>query len=278
MGGIFLGNKQINETILNFLKKNPQYSYNAPTLFKTFKGLIKLGSIRCELRRLNEQKKITRETHGFYRIRLTEDVVYTLENPPMLLHGIMVSMNRIKKLQKQILAIPAQSCSLDVGDINRLKTMGFRSVSNNRFTMFFNYENDLFRKITITVHGNGRIDIYINCSNHPINCPELSDILKYSEGCISFLGCFSEKKVIQFGMAKDFKTLKLTGCSEIALKPFMNAMWRAYNKSHLNVLRFEQHITKCDLPVSELIEMFDSRYRNPIARAEYKVDEKVDVV
>lgn len=269
---MFLVKHYVNQKILFFLKNNPNYSYNAPTLFKMFNGKIKLNSIRCELRRLHEQKKITREVHGFYRIRLTEDVLYNLENPPMLLHGIMVSMNRIKKLQTRIDTIPADSCSLDVDDIDRLKTLGFRVVSNNRFSMFFYYDNDPFRKITITVHGKGRVDIYVNCSNHPVDCPVLSNILNFCEGRLSFLGFFSEQRVVSFGMAKDFRSLKLVGCSELSLKPFMSAMWRAYNKSRLNVLRFEQHVTKCDLPVGDLIEMFDSRYRNPVARVDSKED------
>ena len=94
---------QLNKTILDFLKKHPNYSYNAPTvkheLEHQLKEPVNINTVRSELRRLHLQKKIVRESHGYYRINLDAESLYYLENPPTLLHGIMISMMRVRKVQ-----------------------------------------------------------------------------------------------------------------------------------------------------------------------------------
>lgn len=268
---------QANEKILGFLKNNPRYSYNAPTIFKHFKGEINLNTIRCELRRLEESKKILRETHGFYRIRLDSETLYYLENPPTLLHGIMVSMNRIRKLQKTIDTIPAPSCNLDVDDVERLRANGFVLKTNKRLVHVFDFDDDVDRRVTITVHGNGRVDIYLNCSNHPVNYHEFRDILNHCNGVVSFLGLFGNQRVVSFGMAKDYHEVRMTGCSELSLRAYMNQWFRVYNKEALGVTRVEQHLFPRDLPVSALMSMFEGMFL-PRVNGVSRVDTREDVV
>lgn len=247
------------------------------TLFKIFKGELNLNTIRCELRRLHEQKKIIREIHGFYRIHLDAESLYYLENPPTLLHGIMISMKRVRKLQKTIDTIPATNCNLDADDIARLKLMGFSLKTNSRLIRCFNHNDDVFRKLTITVHGNGRIDIYLNCSNHPVNCIEFKEILNHIEGMVSFLGLFTDQKVISFGMAKDYRNVRMTGCTELSLRAYMDQWFRVYNKETMGVMRVEQHIPKCDMPVSMLVDMFERMFLPPIGNGFVKEDGREDV-
>lgn len=241
---------KIRNKILKYLRNNPRYSYNAPALQKKLN--LNINSIRSELRRLHDKGLIHRETHGFYRIKLDSEVLYNLENPPTLLHGIMVSMNcHSRKLQNNIDTISAVLCDF-----------GFKQCAGRnkkRWTKSFYYEDDVDRVITLTLHKKGRLDVYINCSNHPVNYFEFRDILKFVEGNVSFLGPFGDQRVISFGEAKDFRHVKMRGCNELGLRVFMNHWFRIYNKERLGVTRMEQHV-KCDVPVSVLLDLFERMF------------------
>jgi len=258
---------KVGNQILSFLKNNPRYSYNAPTLQKKLKTQ-NINTIRSELRRLNQKGFISRETHGFYRIKLDGEILYYLEHPPTLLHGIMISMKSVRKLQNGVHGISAE-----------LYKFGFkqtRKPNMKRFFKKFFYENDLDRQVTITVHFSGRIDIYINCSNHPVNYFEFRDILKYCEGKIDFIGPFSDQRVVEFGEAKDFRTVRMSGCSEISLRVFMNHWFRIYNKERLGVTRVEQHI-RCDVPLPVLLDLFERMFF-PVGNNFVREDDRRDVV
>ena len=178
-------------------------------------------------------------------------MLFFIENPPTLLHGIMISMKTMsQKLQNGIHGISADLCNY-----------GFKQVSgknNKRWTKSFHYEDDVDRLITITVHMMGRVDVYVNCSNHPINYLEFRDIVKHTEGRISFLSPFSEQRVVEFGLAKDFRQIRMDGCNSFSLRVFMNHWLRIYNKERLGT-RMEQHI-KCDVPVTQLIDIFERTF------------------
>ena len=260
---------EASNKILDFLKNNPIHSYTAKSL-ERFTHL-NINTIRSELRRLHEKKVIHRESHGFYRIKLDAETLYYLENPPTLLHGIMVSMNSVSsKLQNDIHTISANLCNY-----------GFAQTKGRNQKRWFKslyYEDDADRIITVTVHKMGRIDIYINCSNHPVNYFEFRDILKFIEGNIVFLSPFSEQRVIQFGEAKDFRHIKMSGCNELSLRVFMNHWFRIYNKERLGVVRIEQHI-KCDVPVSNLLDLFERMFL-PVGNGNgyvHKPDDRRDV-
>lgn len=259
---------KVSDQIIQFLKNNPRYSYNAPTIQNKLK-IANINTIRSELRRLNERGFISRETHGFYRIKLDSEVLYYLEHPPTLLHGIMVSMKTVRKLQNGIHGI---SADLDKYDFK--KTSG---PNDKRYFKKFYYENDSDRLITITIHFNGRIDVYINCSNHPVNYFEFRDILKYCEAKVDFVGPFTEQRVVEFGEAKDFRSVCMSGCNELSLRVFMNHWFRIYNKERLGVTRLEQHI-KCDVPVSVLLDLFERMFLPMGNGFEQRPDERRDVV
>lgn len=269
------GKYDVSKKILHFLKDNPRYSYNAPTIYKHFKGKYKINTIRSELRRLHEKKKIHREIHGYYRIKLDAETLYYLEQPPTLLHGIMVSMNWLRKLQKDIHGITSTNC-IDV--IERLQSNGFKQTQGrNKQRLFyrFNYEDDPDRIVTITVHLNGRLDIYLNCSNHPVNYFEFRDILKFSQGKLDYIGPFNEQRVIQFGLAKDYREIRMD-TNSITMRAFMDNWFRVYNKERLGITRVEQH-NRCNVPVDTFISMFERMFL-PVGNGTiHKEDEGVDV-
>ena len=237
---------QASIKITKFLKKNPRYSYNAPTLKK--ETGLKINTIRSELRRLHEKGVLHKETHGFYRIKLDAETLYCLENPPTLLHGIMVSMDLVQKLQKGIHGITSQKCNLEDN--------GFVFKSNKRFVKSFYFRDDVDRLVTITVHEKGRVDVYLNCSNRPVTFFEFREILVYVEAKIDFLGFFSNQRVVQFGMAKDFKEIRLEGASCLTLRIFMDNWFRVYNKERLGVTRVEQHV-RCNVGVDTFVSLFE---------------------
>jgi len=259
---------EAGDKITNFLKKTPTHSYNAKALEHELK--LNINTIRSELRRLHEKGILSRESHGFYRIKMDAETLFYLERPPTLLHGIMVSMNSAsQKLQNDIDTISAILCNF-----------GFIQGKGRNIKRWFKslyYEDDVDRVITITVHRMGRIDLYINCSNHPVNYFEFRDILKFVEGNIVFLSPFSEQRVISFGEAKDFRHVKMSGCNELGLRVFMNHWFRIYNKERLGVTRMEQHI-RCDVPVSALLDLFERMFL-PVGNGFHqRVDEMRDVV
>lgn len=236
--------------ILNFLKNHPRYSYNAKTLEAELK--LNINTIRSELRRLHDKGLVHRQTHGFYRIKLDSETLYNLEHPPTLLHGIMVSMKSYsRKLQNNIHGISALLCNF-----------GFKQCTGrnkNRWSKSFFYEDDVDRRVTVTVHKVGRVDVYVNCSNHPVNYFEFRDILKFVEGNLSYLSPFGDQRVVEFGQAKDFRSVRMSGCSELSLRVFMNHWFRIYNKERLGVTRMEQHV-RCDVSVSVLLDLFERMF------------------
>jgi hypothetical protein len=165
-----------------------------------------------------------------------------------------------RKLQKHIDGITFDKHILDLFD--RLKNVGFRQTdgkNKNRFVKSFHYEQDSNRLVTLTVHFNGRLDIYLNCSNHPVNYFELRDILKFSQGVVDFIGPFADQRVIQFGMAKDLREIRMEGATCITLRAFLNNWFRVYNKERLGITRVEQHI-RCDVPVDVFVSMFERMF------------------
>jgi len=250
------------QKILSYMKKdnNFLYSFSPKTIhIKVFKGENSINSIRCDLRRMEENGWIYRESYGYYRIKIDSTALSLLENPPTLLHGIMVSANTRIELQNTIHGITSKSCIFG-DDLQRLVSMGFVKKTNNRFVLSFFYEDDVNRRVTITVHTRvGRVDFYLNCSNHPVNFFEFRDIYSHCKGRVCFLGVFFKERIVQFGMAKDFRMVRMEGVSSITLRSFLSNWWRVYNKESLGVTRVEQHL-RCDVPVETFIGLFERMF------------------
>lgn len=249
------------QKILNYMKENNNflYSFSPKTLhIKVFKQERSINTIRSDLRRMEEQGWIYRESYGYYRIKIDSSAISLLENPPTLLHGIMVSANIRTELQKAIHGITAKSCVFG-GNLQRLKSLGFVEKSNFRLVLSFFFEDDVNRRVTITVHKKGRVDFYLNCSNHPVNFFEFRDVYSFCKGRVGFLGTLLNERIVQFGMAKDFRMIRMEGVSSITLRSFLSNWWRVYNKESIGVTRVEQHL-RCDVPVETFIGLFERMF------------------
>jgi len=228
------------QKILKYLQENLPYSYNSKTLYRVFKGKISQSSIKTELSRLVKKDKVQRESRGFYIAKVTADTLHYLENPPILLHGIMMSCETKQKLQNTIHGIPSQSYTNEA--LNWFDVMQFTKSTNDRFYRDLWVED---RKVTITFHLKGKIDIYINSSKHPVDYLSFQKLMDFINGFLSMWIPFDRKKIhlIQTGVAKDYKKLRLEGVSSVSMKTFTNAWARIYYKSDIGATRVEAHIT-----------------------------------
>jgi len=148
---------------------------------------------------------------------------------------------------------------------------------NNKFVKKFFYDDDVERLVTFTFHPTvWRLDLYFNCSNHPLNYFEFRDLLSYCEGKVDFLGPFVNKRIVSFGEGKDFKRVHMVGCSELSLRAYMNHWFRVYNKERLGVTRVEQHI-QCNVPVKSLLEMFEGMFLPQPVNGNGRPDDRRDV-
>jgi len=247
-----LTEKANSKKILRYLQKNLPYSYNVKTLFRAFKGEISENAIKQVLHRLGKKNKIQRETRGFYRAKVDANTIHFLETPPTLLHGIMLSCETKQKLQKSIHGIPSQSYNDEA--LRWFDAMGFLPTTNFRY-----YKDEWFdgRKVTITFHLKGRIDLYIGCSKNPLSYPDFCKLLDTLNGYLTLWIPVDKKKVrlLEVGISRDYQTLRLDGVSEITLHKFTNAWSRVYYKEDIGATRFEHHV-KVDLDIDSALLSF----------------------
>lgn len=224
--------------ILDFLRRNAAHSYNAKTISKCVG--IPEKAVKVYLHRLCRQDKIDRQCRGFYRANIDISLLQQIENPPTTLHGIMLECRAIKKLQKCIDGIPCEEYTDE--SLMLLNALDFIPSTNYRYHRVLWYDD---RRITITVHLKGKIHIYINSSNHPLDYPSFLRMLTFLDGVLEKLSPFSNREVVQVltvGIAKDYRQLRLEGVKSVTLKNFSNAWARIYYKDDLKATRFEHHI------------------------------------
>lgn len=258
------------QRILQYLQKNLPYSYNAKTLYRVFKGKMDYGTIKTELSRLVKDKKILRETRGFYIAKVAPETLRFLEHPPTLLHGIMLEC---KRLQKGGQGIPPQSYTKD--ELAWFFANNFTYQENN-----YSYHGELWiedRRTTITFHQNGKICIHINSTKHPINYLDFCNILNFLNGFLHRWTPFDKKEVRlkEVGIGKDYKQLRLDGVTCISLHKFTNAWSRIYYKDDIEATRFEHHIN-CEMTLDDAIRSFQLLDGTPTPNG-IKPDERRDV-
>ncbi len=234
--------------VLDFLRKNAQHEYNANTIDRTLLGekdykkdKKRIGTIKTILSRLTKQGKISRTKRGFYQANIDISLLHQLENPPLMLHGIMLECKTTKKLQKHIQGIPSKEYTTEA--LQLLNALDFIPSTNYRYYRDLWFEG---RKITVTVHLMGKVDVHINSTKNPLSYPDFLKVLTYLGGFLEKLSPFSDRKVVQvleMGVAKDFRQLRLDGVKSVSLKNFTNAWARIYYKDDIKATRIEHHIT-----------------------------------
>lgn len=233
--------------VFDFLRKNAPHDYNAKTIDRMLfgekdykKDKKRMGTIKTILSRLVKQGKISRVSRGQYQANIDISLLHQIENPPSTLHGIMLECKTTKKLQKGIHGIPSKEYTEEA--LQLLNALDFIPTTNYRYYQDLWFEG---RRITITVHLMGKVDIHINSNKNPLGYPDFLKVLTYLGGFLEKLSPFSDRKVVQVlevGVARDFRQLRLDGVKSVSLRNFTNAWARIYYKDDIKATRFEHHI------------------------------------
>jgi len=227
--------------VLEFLRGNAPDEYNVRTISKLLG--ISRNQVKVALHRLYKAGKVKRPHRGFYRATIDKSLVHSLGNPEIKFHGIKIEA----KLSKPMDGITA-----------RIKALGFESKTNGRFCRVLWYEG---RKITITLHCKGLVEIWVRSSDNPLNFEELRALLTFLNGFLEPLGPLANRVLRQIGLNKDYRSLRLDGVTSIPLNDFMNSVARIYQKEK-DTLRVEKHI-ETNIELDEAICML-SRVSEPV--------------
>jgi len=188
--------------VLDFFRKNAPKEYNIKSISKILK--IKYATVKSTIYRLYQRGKLKRTHRGFYRATVDEELVPSLGNPPIELHGIKIE----GKLQKFIDGISYETK-------RKIEALGFEETTNNRFFNRLYYKG---RKITVTIHEKGLIEVWINSSDNPMGYEEFKGLLVYLDGYLEPLMPIGERKVRQIGLNRDYRELRLDGVSSLSRK------------------------------------------------------------
>jgi len=247
-GGLIVHSNSKTKQVLDFLRKHFNKAHTAISIHRSLykgndyiKNKKEIKTINTILWRLNKKNLIDRTHQGFYVANISFSLIHKLEKPPSELHGIVLGCNLLKNLQKD--PEGPRSVTISEEGISILCSLGFIYDSSNK-----SYEKTLFysnRRVLITVNRNSKVLIHIGCTNNPLDLPGFYNLLIFLDGFLEPLAPFNNREVVdllEVGIAKDFKELRLDGVSSVSLKCFTNAWTRIYYHKGLKVTRFEHHV------------------------------------
>ena len=107
------------------------------------------------------------------------------------------------------------------------------------------------RKVTITVHEMGLVEVFISTSLNQMDFLEFDRFISWMRGLLGFVDDGSWR-LRMIGMAVDIKGLRIDGAESVSLKTFRNAWFRAYQKGR-DTTRIEAHAT-VDITVPEIYD------------------------
>jgi len=180
---------------------------------------------------------------------MTVDILRFLENPPTLLHGIKLECQSIQELQNTIEGITFQNYNDTV--LKWFDALGFTPSTNHRYGKELWYDS---RRIKITIHLKGLIEVFINSAKNPLSYPEFCNLLNFLTGYLEPVTPFNRRDVrlVQVGIAKDYRDLRMEGVSCISLHKFVNDWSKIYYKSDIGATRIERHLT-CNLRLDDAL-------------------------
>ena len=276
--------RSLSKRILTVLKQDPRTEYNAVTIDRILYGKIKydkrqrkyhIKQIRKELKRLTDRGLIVNPHLGFYALRISSKTLHLLDNPPVVAHGIKIetTMTNIGTPQTSILGITDKKPKFDV--IGWLQMMNFSETSNKRWVKRFFWEG---RFITLTIHpGCGLIEIWIKCSENPMDFSSMYRFNEYIKGNLASLTDMKDARIREIGINKDFRELRLEGLSSMSLHVFMNAWSKIYYKETIGAVRTEIHWVG-SIGFEDCLELL-SRINAPVIHEKMtKVDKWDDVI
>ena len=258
---LFLPEKSLNKKILEIMQKDPRCQYTATVLDRILckgkpKDYIKkkrgkeIQKITTELNRSLRRGDIDKHRRGYYSLKITPATLNYLENPPITVHGLKLECRSKQIYQNRIEGIPSQNNTFADDLLNWFKTMRFKETTNNRFFRDVPFEG---RWVKITIHIDGLIEVFVNCSDMPLAYPDMVRLCSYLNGFLERVFTFSSLRnvmVRQIGVAKDYQDLRMDGISSITLHKFMNDWSKIYYKETIGAVRIERHLT-CNISLEQ---------------------------
>ena len=267
---------------------NPRQSYNAKGIFNTIysdkrfnmkNSEIKpvIAKIRTILKRLVDNKKIRRNTRGFYQAKPSPKIIQKLENPETKLHGIKLEFSLSENNILKIHGITAQHNIISFLDANRFDLVTKKNgKSLKRWTkgvLCFD------RWITVTIHEGGLIEVFCSCGGNPMVYPEFIRFGDFLSGFFQPIIVFKNREVLvrQIALNRDFWELELSGATSITLHKFRNDWCRIYQRED-GRLRYEHHLT-LDITLEDAFNSLQLLTGFPeVKYSNGKPDERRDVV
>ena len=250
----------LSNKILSILLEHVDCQFNATTLDRMLyegkdykKDKKRINSIRVTLTRLVKRGSIIRHKRGFYGAKVKPETLKFLENPPTTLHGIKLECMSSRILQKRIQGISAGIYTNEL--LDWFKAMDFEESTNNRFGKSLWWDG---RRVRITVHQKGLIEIFINSSKNPLVYPDFKRLLDFLSGYLEPLTPFDRRDVrlVQVGVGKDYKKLRLEGVSSVKLQKFLKDWSQIYYKEDIGATRIEHHLT-VSMPLDEALNTLE---------------------
>lgn len=274
------------QRLLNFMRKNAHHEYNARTLSR----ILKMGEnkVKVYLNRLHNKGLILRVDKGMYKAVCDLAVVRgnQLENPPTLLHGILLECTIVRHVTKWGQGAPPQqkNCYVENGLEKWLESHEFAYRSDNHSWFRYVWWNG--RRLTFTIFSTDKLHVYLSSTRNPISYDEFELLLSFLDGYFEEIAPFKDRRVVKLkevGLAKDFKELRLEGVKSVSLRAFKNAWARIYYKDDQQATRVEHH--GCyDMTLDEALKSlsvlttpvnFEGIVLNPAANK--KLDDYLDV-
>lgn len=238
----------LSKRILSVMRADPKTEYNAVTIYRIlYKKMgclpaqrkLAVKQIRKELMRLVKRGMVINSQKGYYCLRISAKTLHLLDNPPVVCHGIKIeaTMTNVGSPQNSILGITSNDPKKNINEW--LALMNFSEATKKRWVKRFFWEG---RFITITLHpACGLVELWIKCSENPMDFSAMYRFKEYISGFLSPVCDFSDARVREIGINKDFRELRLEGVSSLSLRVFMNAWSRIYYKETIGAVRVEQH-------------------------------------
>lgn len=260
--------------ILSIINSNPRQSYNAKSIDQVLEGKYnyhkdekRIAKIRTGLNRLADRSKIRRERRGYFKAKVTLEIIAMIESPDTKLHGIKIEVKKIE-------GISAQHNMLDW-----LKVKHFRDVANKKGTPLKRHTKQVGwrgRWATITVHESRLVEIFLNCSKMPLTYEEFCSFCDFLDGYFEpYYFTRNNAYVTQLGVGKDFDDLHLDGITSIRLHKFKNDWCSIYENKEGRV-RFEHHL-KLDITLEDAINIMSLISTPPRYLHDNNPDEMKDV-
>lgn len=241
------------QRVLNFMRKNAHHEYNAKTLGRLLK--LDENKIKVYLNRLHNKGFINRVEKGMFKAVCDLAVIRSnqLENPPTLLHGILLECTIVRHVTKWGQGTPPNA--ENNGSLERwLDSHEFTYRDDNHSWFRYVWWNG--RRLTFTVFSTNKLHVYLNSSRNPVSYDEFDLLLSFLDGYFEEIAPFKDRRVIRLrevGLAKDFKELRLDGVKSVSLRAFKNAWARIYYKDDDQLTRVEHHLT-LDMSLDEALK------------------------